>query len=153
MAIEPIPYSGRSVLRNLIELYLHDASEFDPRDVNEHGLFGYRYVDHYWAEPGRWPFFIRVDGTLAGFALVREESGVFDMAEFFVLRRYRRQGVGEAAARQTFGRFPGLWQVRQLAANTAAIAFWRGVIGRYAGDFEDATGDKGPVQRFEARSG
>ncbi len=36
------------------------------------GLYDYMYLDHYWTEEGRHPFFIRVDGKLAGFALVRE---------------------------------------------------------------------------------
>jgi len=46
ITIEPIPAAGRSVLRNLLELYLHDFSKFDARDVDGQGLFGYRYLDH-----------------------------------------------------------------------------------------------------------
>jgi predicted acetyltransferase len=77
------------------------------------------------------------------------------MAEFFVLRRYRRQGVGERAARAAFGRFPGPWEVRERAGNDAAIAFWRRVIHRHtAGRFQEVTwaGDlwQGPVQSFVA---
>ena len=40
-----------------------------------------------------------------------------DMAEFFVMRKYRRHGIGIVAARELFARFPGDWQVRQLTAN------------------------------------
>ena len=115
----------------------------------------------YWAEPGRHPFLIRVDGKLAGFALVNARSrltgddGVHDLAEFFVLRRYRRRGVGERAAAWLFERFRGRWEVRQKPENLAATAFWRRVIGRHTGErFEDVLWDderwRGPVQRFES---
>ena len=36
------------------------------------GDYGYRYLDHYWADPGRHPFLFQVDHNWAGFALVRE---------------------------------------------------------------------------------
>ncbi len=61
----------KPVLRNLVELYRYDSSEFDGEDVGEHGLFVYRYFDHYWTEPGRHAFIVRVSGRLAGFAMVR----------------------------------------------------------------------------------
>ena len=136
--------ADKSVVRNLLELYLHDFSEMTRSDVDEHGRFGYAYLDHYWTEPGRHPFLIRADGGLAGFALVRSGTP-HDMTEFFVLRKYRRSGVGLLAARALFAMFPGEWQVRQMTANTGATAFWRRAIPVPFG--EDVI-DAGPVQRF-----
>jgi predicted acetyltransferase len=135
---------AKVVLRHLLELYLHDFSELDGGDVDEHGLFGYRYLDHYWTEENRRPFLFRVDGRWAGFALIRL-GDPNDMTEFFVLRRFRRRGVGTAAARELFGRFLGAWQVRQIAANVAASAFWRRTIPV---EFEEHRTEDGPVQRF-----
>jgi len=43
--------------------------------------------------------------------------------------------------------FPGEWQVRQIAANTAATKFWRAVI---PAPFTEGTTEIGPVQRFES---
>lgn len=117
----------RAVLRRLVELYRYDFSEFDGADVGLHGEFGYRYLDHYWTESGRQPFLFRVDNNWAGFALVREMPP-YDMAEFFVMRKYRRVGVGRRAAVDVFDRFPGAWQIRQQLSNSAATAFWRRVI-------------------------
>jgi len=63
---------------------------------------------------------------LAGFALVHHKSklsaadDVWDMAEFFVLRRHRRAGVGMRAAHILFETHAGAWEVRQRAANAAA---------------------------------
>jgi predicted acetyltransferase len=117
----------RVVLRRLVELYRYDFSEFDQADVGLHGEFGYPYLDHYWTEEDRRPFLFRVDDSWAGFALVREIPP-YDMAEFFVMRKYRRVGVGRRAAVDVFDRFPGAWQVRQQITNPAATAFWRTVI-------------------------
>ena len=134
----------KPVLRRLLELYLHDFSELTDADVDAHGRFGYPYLDLYWTEPERRPFLFRVAGRWAGFALVR--TGVpHDMAEFFVLRKYRGSGVALQAAQALFAMFPGEWQVRQMAANTRASAFWRRAIPVA---FREETNDRGPVQHF-----
>src|SRR5215216_2568053 len=125
--VEPVSYSDKDVLGRLIEFYVYDYSEYMGWDVDAHGVFGYRYLDHYWTDADRHPFFIRVDGRLAGFALVRS-GRPHDMAEFFVMRKYRRAGVGTEAARLVLGRFPGSWEVRQLEANVAGSNFWRSAI-------------------------
>jgi predicted acetyltransferase len=119
--------ADRPVLRRLLELYQHDFSEFDGRDVNHHGEYGYRYLDHYWTEPNRRPYLFRVNDAWAGFALVRT-GDPHDMAEFFVMRKYRRAGVGRKAAQTVLRGFPGRWIVRQELANSAATAFWRRAI-------------------------
>jgi predicted acetyltransferase len=118
----PVQEEHRSVLRRLLQLYLHDMSAFDGTDVDDHGEYAYRYLDHYWTEPDRHAFLIRVDGSWAGFALVRA-CPHWDMAEFFVMRKYRRQGVGQASARLVFGAFRGPWEVRQLDGNDGAKRF------------------------------
>ena len=136
--------SHKPLLRNLLELYLHDFSAFDDIDVDEHGLYGYRYLDNYWTDADRYPLLFRVDGKWAGFALVRA-GAPHDMAEFFVMRKYRRSGVGTALARDVFARFPGEWQVRQMTSNPAATSFW---IQAIPVAFEQEMLDHGPVQRF-----
>jgi predicted acetyltransferase len=136
--------ADKPVVRNLLELYEHDFSEFDDRDVDAHGLYGYRYLDHYWVEADRRAFLIDVDGRWAGFALVRLGSPT-DMSEFFVMRKFRRSGVGREAALAIFGMIPGQWQVRQLARNPSATQFWRSVIPV---EFNEVDGNEGPVQHF-----
>jgi predicted acetyltransferase len=145
----------------LFELYAYDFSEILGLDVGDDGRFRVPVLDAYWTDPRRHPFLIRVEERLAGFALVQRRSrltgdeAVHDVAEFFVMRRYRRHGVGERAARWLFGRFRGRWEVRQKPENEAATAFWRRVIGRYSGGrFENVVWDderwRGPVQRFDS---
>src|SRR6516162_802430 len=80
----------------LFEMYVYDLSELLGLDVGDDGRFHAYPLDAYWSEPRRHPFLIRVDEKIAGFALVHGRSrltgdeAVTDMAEFFVLRRYRR---------------------------------------------------------------
>jgi predicted acetyltransferase len=144
-------YDDKPVVRRLLELYSYDFSRYDDADVDAHGLYGYRYLDNYWTEPARCPFLFRVEERWAGCALVRAGSaGVpHDMTEFFVLAKYRRRGVGIAAARALFALFPGPWQVRQLTANTDATNFWRRAIPV---PFEEELTETGPVQRFVSDS-
>ena len=52
----------RPILRQLMELYQYDFSEFDGSDIGPLGLFEYPYLDHYWVEPDRSPFLVRVNG-------------------------------------------------------------------------------------------
>ncbi|WP_010500468.1 GNAT family N-acetyltransferase [Paenibacillus elgii] len=146
----------KSVLRNLLELYKYDFTEFDPEDVNEHGLFEYPYLDHYWTEEGRHPFLVHVDGKLAGFALIRElgsDERVYSVAEFFVMKKYRRHGVGRDLAFDLFNRFPGQWEVAQMKENEPAQKFWRRIVDEYTkGSYQEMTRDdwEGPIQTFRS---
>lgn len=148
----------RNVLQNLLELYQYDFTEFESEDVNEDGIYGYKYLDYYWAVPGHFPFLITVDGKLAGFALVREIASVesqtssyYKISEFFILRKYRKEGIGKQAACYLFDLFPGEWEVAELETNLPAQRFWRKVIAAYTNNnySEIRKADwNGPVQRF-----
>lgn len=151
-------YAEKIILRHLFELYSYDFSEFDKADIDEHGLFGYKYLDHYWSEENRYPFLIWVAGKIAGFALMQEtvregQPSSFFMAEFFVMKKYRSQGVGEIAASYLFGLYPGEWTVSEIATNHPAQRFWRKVIGRYTGgQFEEIQAEDwdGVIQTFNS---
>ena len=134
----------REVVARLVELYQYDFSEFDDADVDRAGAYGYAFLDRYWIEPERHAFLLRIGGKWAGFALVRT-GNPNDMAEFFVMRKYRRSGVGTTFARDLFTRFPGRWQVRELEANVPAQQFWRRAIPVA---FDDAHWERGRMPLF-----
>jgi predicted acetyltransferase len=142
-----------------MQLYAYDWSELLPLDVGDDGRFEAYALDPYWQDALYHPLLLRVGEKLAGFALVVGKSqltgrvGVFDMAEFFVLRRYRGKGVGLTAAQMAFDRFDGPWEIRQRTENPGATAFWRRAIAAYtSAPFEELSWNddkwKGPVQRF-----
>jgi predicted acetyltransferase len=117
----------RTVIRRLLQLYHYDFSEFDGSDVNPHGEYLHRYLDEYWTDADRKAFLFRVGSAWAGLALVFTGEP-HDIAEFFVMRKYRGRGVGAQAAAWLFDQFPGRWTVRQQLTNPAATAFWRKAI-------------------------
>jgi predicted acetyltransferase len=139
VVLEAAAASDAGVLANLLELYLHDLSEAFPIiELGADGRFGYDKLPLYWSEPERrLPFLIRYGTRVAGFVLVTrgspasDDPEVFDVAEFFVLRRHRRSGVGRRAAFLVWDRLPGRWIVRVSEGNRGAIPFWAGVIADY----------------------
>jgi len=161
ITIQRVEYEEKLILRNLLELYNYDFSEFDPEDVNKYGLYEYKYLDHYWTEEGRHPFFIRVNANLAGFALVRElglneaNQTIYSMAEFFVMKKYRNLKVGDYVAQELFNMFSGFWKVAQIEANKPAQMFWRKTIERYTNNnYKETREDdwEGPIQTFSTVS-
>lgn len=138
--------ADRERLENLLELYIHDFSEILGHGPRENGRFGYDGLDAYWNEPGRFPFLIRADGQLAGFALVSRgsqvsgDATVFDVVEFFVVRGLRRRGVGAAAATRLFSSLAGTWEVRVMEQNAGAQAFWKRAVSSFTNaSFESFT--------------
>ena len=135
--IEPIRVEQKSVFVQMMELYNYDFSVFSGDDINEYGYFGYPRIDDYWNEEGRYPFFIRADGKLAGLVLVRScceythLKAPHNIAEFFVMQKYRRKGVGKAAAMKVFDMFPGGWEISQWTSNLPAQRFWKQVVAEY----------------------
>ena len=129
----------RPILENLLELYIHDFSEFHSVNIGPDGKFGYRDLPLYWTEAERHPLLARVDGDHAGFALVRKVTAIYgdrtvwDMAEFFVLRGVRRRQIGTEFAQTVWAMFPGAWQVRVTQSNHRAQGFWASAIAKYTG--------------------
>ena len=122
----------------MLELYQHDLSDIWDQDIDAQGEYGYR-LDRYWDNSGSdsdcHPFVATVDGKYAGFALVdgavKVGSAGYWMDQFFVLKKYRRTGLGSVLARQVFAALPGSWEVGQMTDNHAAQSFWREVISQY----------------------
>ena len=139
--IEVIPARSEQepILANLLELYAHDFSVFHYLELGSDGRFGYDGLPLYWSESGRHPFLVWVEGKLAGLILVKrgsEVSGdetVWDVAEFFVLRGYRRRGIGTQIAHYVWRQFPGLWEVRVMESNIVALDFWAHAISMLTG--------------------
>jgi len=163
--LEPAGPERRETLANLIQLYTHDFSDYwiglPQGDLGEDGRFEpYPHLDSYWVDPDREAMLIRADGKLAGFALVNTvaHSGLptdFSMAEFFVARKYRRLGIGQAAAVDVIRARPGQWDIAVTRRNDPAKPFWRWVAAATAvGDVEELDRDdqlwNGLILRFRA---
>jgi predicted acetyltransferase len=161
--LESVAIGDRDILANLVELYLHDLSETFPIDPGPAGRFGYEKLPLYWSEPERrFPFFIRRGDRIAGFVLITigspasDDPEVCDIAEFFILRRHRRSGVGSVAACLAWDRFPWRWTVRVSLGNKGALPFWQETIRAYTNNGATASQRSGSphdwrVFSFESR--
>lgn len=129
----------QSVLGNLLELYAYDLSEVFDLNLGPDGRYGNESLPLYWSESSRFPFLIKVNGYVGGFVLISQgslisgDANVWDVAEFFVLKRYRRLGIGATVAHEIWGRFPGSWEVRVLETNASAQKFWHTTISAFTG--------------------
>lgn len=140
ISIEPIIIEQKSVLIQVMELYNYDFSMFSDDDLNEHGYYGYSHIDDYWNEDGRFPYFIRVDEKIAGLVFVcscceyNDLNNPHNIAEFFIMQKYRKKGIGKNVAIQIFNLYKGGWEVSQWSKNLPAQKFWRSVISEYTND-------------------
>jgi predicted acetyltransferase len=156
----------RAVLANLMQLYVHDFSEHwagrSEGELGENGRFPDYPLDPYWSDPTHVPLLIRIDAKLTGFALLNNASHTGrpverNMAEFFIVRKHRRGGIGTLAAHLIFSRYPGQWESAIARRNAAALAFWRNAIRRHplATEIDEldiaSPAWNGPVIRFRVR--
>lgn len=127
----------KPILANLLELYAYDFTEFCDFDIGDNGFYGYEYLPLYWTESNRYPYLIYVDKKIAGFVLVQkgspisDEPTIWDISEFFIMKKYKRHGIGTAAALKVWEQFKGSWQVRVLVNNQIACSFWLQAIKKF----------------------
>lgn len=132
--VSPATPVQEPIMANLLELYAHDFSQFHHLELDDNGRFGYEKLRRYWSEPVHLPLLFKVNGRLAGFALIKrgseisDNSAVWDVAEFFIVRAHRRQGIGIRLAHELWRRFSGPWEVRVMESNGAALKFWERAI-------------------------
>ena len=50
------------------------------------------------------------------------------MSQFFILKGFRRRGIGRSFAHALFDRFSGKWEVGYIEQNTPAVSFWNAVV-------------------------
>ena len=151
VTVDPAPASERALIEGLLQFYIYDFAEmYGPDDGFDLGADGryepYPYVASYWRDADRWPLIIRCGGKPAGFILLNTVShrGVAidrAVAEFFVMRTYRRAGVGAFAARSVFTRYPGRWELAIAAPNAGARRFWPNVVNGTPGVWDVQTVD------------
>lgn len=134
VTVRPATDAVHPVLARLWQLYWHDLSEFRGSMPDADGVFVAGQFERCLATPRLTLYLIESDGRPAGFAMVRPHEGRHLMAEFFVVRAARRQGVGAAAARAVLARTPGAWSIPFQEENPAAARFWRRLASEVGDD-------------------
>lgn len=135
----------RPIVENLLQLYIHDLSQFRLSRPDAAGRFNRddRYAV-YFSDPGRCTYLFRDPSGPVGFGMVRglnEDRRL--MAEFFIVRGVRRHGLGREAALSMLRRHVGVWEIPFQELNVGAARFWRGLADAAVG--QKWTEDRRPV--------
>jgi predicted acetyltransferase len=153
-----------SIIENMWRFYIYDMGRYCgfnkgwecPADLP----FVPDDLTHYFIDPNRKAFFIKVDSALAGFFLLHKVGTTpeidWSVGEFFILAKFQGKGIGEQIAGQIFKKFPGTWEVSIIPENVGALTFWRKTIssftgGKYSEEIKEVGYDKDQPKRYILR--
>ncbi|MBU5592321.1 GNAT family N-acetyltransferase [Clostridium sp. MSJ-4] len=128
--LERITVDSKAKLENLMSIYLHDLSEFAADlKINEEGRFEYDGLELYFKSEDLTPYFIIYQGEVAGFVLFNKGKYVpkdidYVIHELFILKGFRKKGIGIAAIRILLDQCKGKYRIVQISTNKIAVNFW-----------------------------
>jgi predicted acetyltransferase len=104
-------------------------------EIPEDGLYECIDFKKYWQDKNSFPFVVRHQDEIVGFVITDKKASSpeidFNMAQFFILRKFKNKGIGRYVAQQCFRKFSGIWEVIVMPANEGAYRFWRSTIKNY----------------------
>lgn len=148
--IKLIPASLKDypIIQNMGRFYVYDMSQYLGDEAGwecpKDGLYECIDFKKYWETDDAFPFLIRYKNELVGFVIIDKKTSEpqtdFNVAQFFILRKFKNKGIGKYIAHLCFDRFRGTWEVMVIPGNAGAYQFWRSIIGEYTNNkFEEHT--------------
>lgn len=132
----PVSNDYYPIIQNMASYYAYDMSEYmgwAQQDDGTHSI-GMDYIKYFKSE-NTFPFIIKYQEELAGFVIVDKNVSSplndFNIAQFFILRKFHGKGIGRHIAFQCFDKFQGKWEVFVMPRNEGAYRFWRKIIKEY----------------------
>jgi len=131
--LERVTAETRQTLWNLLQYLLFETSPSGKNVANEDGSFTYKYFDNYFTNSDREAYLIKSEtGELMGFVMINQylqkvKTG-HSIAEFLILPRFRRNGIGREVAKRCFAMYPGNWEIGPADGSEPAYKFWKSVI-------------------------
>lgn len=127
------------IIQNMGRFYVYDMSEYLGKEtgweIPEDGLYECIDFKKYWEDKNSFPFLVCHQGEIIGFAIIDKKGSNpevdFNMAQFFILRKFKNKGIGKFVAHECFKKFPGIWEVMVIPGNEGAYRFWRSIIKNY----------------------
>ena len=138
------------VIQNMGRFYVYDMSEYlgseKGWELPDDGLYECIDFKKYWEDENSFPFIVRYQNEMVGFVIVDKKGCSaeidFNMAQFFISRKFKGKGIGRYVALQCFDRFRGVWEVMVMPGNEGAYRFWRATIKKYTNNmFTEYTRD------------
>lgn len=126
------------VIQNMARFYVYDMSEFMGKEgweIPEDGLYECIDFKKYWEDKNNFPFIVKYKNEIAGFVIIDKKGSSaeidFNVAQFFILRKFKNKDMGKYVAQECFKKFPGIWEVMVMPGNEGAYRFWRATIKNY----------------------
>jgi predicted acetyltransferase len=129
-----VDISQHNMLLNLIKFYCYEWSQYNGIDIDNNCEYEFEhYIKNYFSKEKHYPYFIMVDKKIAGFILIDDEfdyntNSDYAISEFFVMYKYRRNGIGKIAATEIIKKLPGKWEIKMHPNNNISIKFWNDVV-------------------------
>lgn len=121
-----------SMIQNMARFYVYDRTDLMGWECPENGLFECIDFKHYFTDPDKKAFLIRVKNEIAGFVLLDKmellEPVDWNMGEFFILKKFQNKKIGSKVAKEIFKNCPGRWTVSVMPENVRALNFWQKII-------------------------
>lgn len=143
----PATLDDYPIMQNMGRFYVYDMSRYlgneQGWEIPLDGLYECIDFKKYWQTDTAFPFFIKLGEELVGFVIVDKKGSDpnvdFNMAQFFILNKFKNKGIGKYIAHQCFKKFSGVWEVMVMPGNEGAYRFWRKIIADYTSTFEEST--------------
>lgn len=135
----PATLNDHPIIQNMARFYVYDMSEYLGKEkgweIPADGLYECIDFKKYWEDKNSFPFIVRYKNEIVGFVIIDKKGSSaeidFNMAQFFILRKFKTKGIGKYVAQKCFKEFPGIWEVMVLPGNEGAYRFWRATIKHY----------------------
>lgn len=141
--LEPVTIEFKEKLKSLMNLYLHDLSEFAfDIKINEDGKFEYEGIELYFKSEDLRPFFITYKEEVAGFVLLNTGKYIpkdrdYVVHELFVLKYFRKKGIANTAIKNLLEIYRGKYEIGQISSNKLAVNFGQIFIKNMVLDMEN----------------
>ena len=124
MKIELVNKNDKSVLNELLKLYLHEISLSFPN-------VDYNYdLDKYFN--GNYAYFIQYECKNIGFILIDDNKDKnYEISEIYVIDDYKKKGIAKKALYMIFSLYKGNWVIKAVPNSKGAETFWDKVINEY----------------------
>ena len=128
----------RHLIENLLQMYLHNISEYFPIDFNSKTCtYEYDDIGKYFDESVNYAIIFMNDEDVIGFSLVDFIDNTYVVQEMFILNNYKNKGFGEGCITKVFDDFNGDWIIKSLPLSPKSENFWNKTINKYTdGKFE-----------------
>ena len=139
-----ITENKKSVLRNLVKMYCYEWSQYNKIDIDRYGDYAFEHdLDRFFVKEKHYAYLVMINDNIVGFILIDTDieyykESDYAISEFFILYKYRREGIGKRAALEVFKQHKGKWEIKMHPQNRGSIEFWKKVVAESAknGDYK-----------------